>query len=94
MKAYLHVLPNVFWGRNVTVAGLLTGSDLLLGLKQKNLGEVMFIPSVMLREGTRLFLDNISLDFLAARLKIQIVPVNSLEEIRKYIVQKEASVTG
>jgi putative radical SAM enzyme (TIGR03279 family) len=94
LKTYLHILPNVFWGGNVTVTGLLTGSDLLLGLSRENLGEVMFIPSVMLKEGTKLFLDNISLDFLAARLKVRIVPVNSLEEIRSFFVKKVIPVTG
>ncbi len=92
LKTDLYVLPNLFWGGNVTVSGLLTGSDLLQGLKGKNLGEVVFIPSVMLKEGTSLFLDNISLGFLANRLKTPVVPVSSLMDIRKYILQDKVPV--
>lgn len=93
LRAHLHILPNLFWGGNVTVTGLLTGRDLLLGLKRKKLGEVIFIPSVMLKEGTNLFLDNLSLDFLSSRLKVQVIPVNSLKEIRQYLEQKEIPFT-
>ena len=94
LKTHLHVLSNIFWGKNVTVAGLLTGSDLFIGLKGKNLGEIVFIPSVMLKEGTELFLDNVSLSFLSNKLKTQIVPISSLSEIRKIIAQKETLATG
>jgi putative radical SAM enzyme (TIGR03279 family) len=86
IKANLHVLTNEFWGGNVTVTGLLTGSDLLSGLAQKELGQVVFIPAVMLREGTDLFLDDISLRELASKLEVQIVPVNHLSEIRSYLI--------
>lgn len=85
IKANLHVLANKFWGGNVTVTGLLTGSDLLSGLAQKELGQVVFIPAVMLKEGTDLFLDDISLRDLASKLEVQIVPVNNLAEIRNYL---------
>ncbi len=94
LKTYLHILPNVFWGGNVTVTGLLTGSDLLLGLRRKKLGEVVFIPAVMLKEGTRLFLDNIHLEFLSTRLKVPLVPVTGLEEIRNHLVKKVLTVAG
>ncbi len=85
LRTHLYVIPNSFWGGNVTVAGLLTGSDLLKSLRGKNLGDVLFIPSVMLKDSTTLFLDNMSLDFLSARLKVRIVPVKDLEEIRDYL---------
>lgn len=87
LKTNLHVLTSEFWGSNVTVTGLLTGSDLLNGLAQKKLGRVVFIPGVMLKEETDLFLDNISLEHLASKLKVQIVPVNSLAEIRTYLIK-------
>lgn len=88
IKAKLHVLANEFWGGNVTVTGLLTGSDLLSGLAQQKLGQVVFIPAVMLKKGTGLFLDNISLKELASKLKVKIVPVNNLAEIRSYLINR------
>ena len=40
------------------VTGLLTGEDLIYGLKNKDLGEAVYIPSIMLKINTDLFLDD------------------------------------
>jgi NifB/MoaA-like Fe-S oxidoreductase len=85
LRTHLYVIPNSFWGGNVTVVGLLTGSDLMKSLRGKNLGDVLFIPSVMLKESSTLFLDNMSLDFLSAGLKVRIVPVKGLVGIKHYL---------
>ena len=53
-------LKNEFFGSNVTVAGLITGQDLINQLKEKDI-ENLVIPSIMLREFTNDFLDNITL---------------------------------
>lgn len=53
-------LKNDFFGSNVTVAGLITGQDLINQLKEKDI-ENLVIPSIMLREFTNDFLDNITL---------------------------------
>ena len=78
----LYPLKNHFWGGNVDVAGLLTGRDLIQGLQGKPLGEILFIPAVMVKEGTELFLDGYSLSEVSAALKVKIIPVNTLEELR------------
>ncbi|AGL01941.1 DUF512 domain-containing protein [Desulfoscipio gibsoniae] len=77
----LHVMENKYFGKTVTVAGLLTGQDLLEGLAGRNLGERLFIPGVMLREGDHVFLDDITLDELAGRLEIKVSPVDDLGEL-------------
>jgi putative radical SAM enzyme (TIGR03279 family) len=82
LKTSLYVVENDFWGGNVSVAGLLTGKDLLAALKGKDLGDYLFIPAVMLKEGAELFLDDISLQYLARELKTDIRPVFKLKEIR------------
>ena len=53
-------LKNEFFGSNVTVAGLITGQDLINQLKEKDI-ENLVIPSIMLREFTNDFLDNVTL---------------------------------
>lgn len=53
-------LKNDFFGSNVTVAGLITGQDLINQLKEKDI-ENLVIPSIMLREFTNDFLDNVTL---------------------------------
>jgi putative radical SAM enzyme (TIGR03279 family) len=51
-------VPNDFFGPAITVAGLLTGQDLLRHLSQCDLGDSVLVPSVMLRDGHGVFLDD------------------------------------
>ncbi len=54
----LYGLPSIYWGQDQVVTGLLTGEDLIHGLKNKDLGEAVYIPSIMLKLNTDLFLDD------------------------------------
>ena len=56
----LVVVPNRFFGGHVSVAGLLTGADLLAALQGQALGTALLVPTVLLREGDDLFLDDLS----------------------------------
>ena len=58
MKINLYGLPSIYWGQDQVVTGLLTGEDLIYGLKNKDLGEGIYIPSIMLKINTDLFLDD------------------------------------
>jgi NifB/MoaA-like Fe-S oxidoreductase len=68
----VHVVENRFFSGHVTVAGLLTGRDLLEQLAVDSLGDILMIPDVMLREGEELFLDDISVSDLAEQLNVQV----------------------
>ena len=62
-----------FWGENITVSGLVTGSDLLdklLPIKHKV--NNLLIPSVMIRKYTDQFLDDLEVKDLKNRLETQI----------------------
>ncbi len=50
---------NHFFGEGVTVAGLLTGQDVIARLKERDNGDVIFIPKTMLRSGEDVFLDDL-----------------------------------
>ena len=54
----LYGLPSIYWGQEQGVTGLLTGEDLIYGLKNKDLGEAVYIPSIMLKHDTDLILDD------------------------------------
>lgn len=69
-------IDNRFFGGDVTVAGLVCGSDILQQLKGRQLGSMVLIPEVMLKEGTELFLDDLTLDQLSSELG---VPVHKVE---------------
>ena len=92
LKSHLHLLPTLFWGGNVNVAGLLCGQDLLHGLTGKPLGEALIIPAVMLKEGTQLFLDGLSVTDLSFALKVPVLPVHSLQDIRLFLEGKINSI--
>ncbi|MBE6572418.1 MAG: DUF512 domain-containing protein [Ruminococcaceae bacterium] len=68
---------NLFFGGGVTVAGLLTGSDLITALSGKELGDVLYIPAVMLRHEGDKFLDDMTLDELSQKLGVSVCPVIS-----------------
>ncbi len=69
-------IKNDFYGHSVTVAGLVTGGDLIGQLKGKKLGQELIIPDVMLRSEGDLFLDNVSLEDAERELQVKICTVN------------------
>lgn len=68
---------NLFFGGEVNVAGLLTGSDLLTALEGKELGKTLFIPSVMLRHEQDKFLDDMTVTELSEKLSVEILTTTS-----------------
>lgn len=68
----VHVIENRFFSGHVTVAGLLTGQDLLSQLAGQDLGDILLVPDVMLREGEEVFLDDVSIDDLVEALDVQV----------------------
>ncbi|WP_126147687.1 TIGR03279 family radical SAM protein [Synechococcus elongatus] len=53
-------LASRYWGQTLTVTGLLTGQDLIEALSDRDLGDGLLLPSVMLRHGDRCFLDDLT----------------------------------
>lgn len=71
------VLPirNNFFGPEINVTGLITGSDLIDQLRGRELGERLFISQTMLRREEMDFLDDVTLSQLSAELGIPVYPV-------------------
>ncbi len=70
-------IKNNFFGENITVAGLITGKDMLEQLSGKELGERLLIPSVMLRAENDMFLDSVTVDELSEKLGVEIASVDT-----------------
>ncbi len=68
------VIPivNHFFGEQITVAGLITGRDLIDQLSGKDLGEELLLPGVMLRHGEDVFLDDVTLHQVEEELRIKV----------------------
>lgn len=75
----IQVFPirNDFFGEQITVAGLLTGQDLLAQLKGQDLGSCLLLPCSLLRSGEEVFLDDLTVTELKNALQVKIVIVNS-----------------
>lgn len=73
-------LASQYWGQEITVTGLLTGQDLWKGLEGKNLRDGILLPSLMLKQGESVFLDDLTITELEKHLKTKIFPVNGVEE--------------
>jgi len=70
LRITVYPIVNRFFGESVTVAGLITGGDILDHLKDKPLGDELLFPSVMLRADGDLFLDDLSPAELSSRLGV------------------------
>ena len=70
-------LKNGFFGDNVTVAGLITGRDLINQLKGKNIKKLI-IPSIMLRPFTEDFLDNITVEQVERELSCRVIVIKDI----------------
>ena len=70
----VRVIPikNRFFGESITVAGLVTGQDLIGQLAGKDLGDALLIPQNMLRSGENVFLDDITTDQVSEQLGIPV----------------------
>src|SRR3989442_562832 len=73
VDAHVVSVPNDFFGRTITVAGLLTGQDIqrhLAGLDR--LGDEVLVPAVAVRDGNGVFLDDVTPADLARALGVTV----------------------
>ena len=63
------------------MTGLLTGEDLIHGLSNKDLGEAVFIPSIMLKHNSELFLDDKKISEVSQILNTKIHILDNPDDI-------------
>jgi putative radical SAM enzyme (TIGR03279 family) len=80
-------LRSEYWGQEISVTGLLTGEDLIRNLGEKDLGDGLLLPSVMLKYDDRRFLDDLTVEEVGNKLNIKIYPVNGIEELLKTCIR-------
>ena len=73
----VYPVTNYFFGEKITVAGLLTGQDLSAQLREKDLGERLFLSCNVLRDGETVFLDDMTVEELENTLQTPIGIVKS-----------------
>jgi putative radical SAM enzyme (TIGR03279 family) len=72
---------NRFFGAPVSVAGLLTGQDILSAAKGKRLGSMLVIPSATLREDEDVFLDGMDRPLLERTLGVRVVSAGGFRDL-------------
>ena len=68
---------NRLFGPTVTVTGLVCGKDIVAALQGRELGDLVLVPDVMMKEGEGVFLDNLTLDDLERELGTPVQVVES-----------------
>ena len=66
-----------FIGEDITVAGLLTGQDIIAQLQGMDLGDALLLPSVLLRDGEDVLLDDFTVTDVEKALHTKICIVQS-----------------
>ncbi len=84
----LYGLPSIYWGQEQVVTGLLTGEDLIYGLQDKDLGEGIYIPSIMLKINTDLFLDDKNIKEVENQLNTRIHVLDESNDIIDTLIIK------
>jgi putative radical SAM enzyme (TIGR03279 family) len=84
----LYGLPSKYWGQEQVVTGLLTGEDLIYGLHNKDLGEAIFIPSIMLKLNTDIFLDDKKINEVENQLNTKIHVLDESNDIIDTLIGK------
>ena len=63
LECTVNPVKSTYWGKNITVAGLITSEDLINTIKDVN-ADYIVVPSIMLKPFTNLFLDGNSIDYV------------------------------
>ncbi|WP_018133208.1 DUF512 domain-containing protein [Effusibacillus pohliae] len=79
LRVDLHVIQNDFYGHMVTVAGLITGSDIVAQLKDSCRADLVMIPDIMLKDDADVFLDDYTLEQVSQELgkPVLVLPANA-----------------
>jgi putative radical SAM enzyme (TIGR03279 family) len=77
IRINVYTIKNDFFGKNVTVAGLLTGRDIASQLAGKDLGEELLISRNMLKSGEEVFLDSYTVKMLEKKLGVKVTVVEN-----------------
>lgn len=87
IKVDVYMIKNNFFGGKITVAGLLTGGDIIEQLKGKELGNNLILPENLLRSGEDVLLDDVTVADIeqALNTNIRIAHINGYSFIETII---------
>ncbi len=74
-------LASEYWGQSITVTGLLTGTDIWEALRDRDPGDAILLPALMLKHDDTCFLDDMTVTELEQRLNTSILVVGDVEHL-------------
>ena len=77
LNCKVYAIKNDFFGNNITVTGLVTGTDIIKQLSGKELGDCLLIPDVMLRHEKDCFLDDVTVEQVSEALGVRVKVIQS-----------------
>jgi putative radical SAM enzyme (TIGR03279 family) len=81
----VRAVENGFFGESVTVSGLLTGGDVMDALKERDLGEVVFLPRAMFEVTGESTLDDVTIGQMQDSLGVRVVKAGGLDEMLRHL---------
>lgn len=91
LEVNLAALRSEYWGQEITVTGLLTGQDLLAGLKQRDNGNGILLPDLMLKHDEACFLDDLTVAEVSEMLETPIFPVNGIDKLIETCIKEQGT---
>ena len=90
LRVEVHPIQNDFFGGNVGVAGLVTGTDIIKQCRGRLKSRLLGVPEVMLRTEQDMFLDDVTIPQLERELKVkvQIIPADGAGTLRALLGQQ------
>lgn len=73
LKLKVKKIINNFFGSTITVAGLLTGGDIIDQLRDEDMDAPLILPENMLKSGESVFLDDVTIDDMEKALNRKII---------------------
>ena len=80
LKVNVYAIENKFFGPQITVSGLITGSDIIDQLKDKEIGKYLLINYSTIKSDSPTFLDDTTIDDVEKALKTKIKVVDGTGE--------------
>lgn len=77
LSVRVYEIRNDYFGEMITVSGLVTGTDLMAQLKDRELGEALLIPESMVRVEEKVFLDDVTIREVEKTLQVPVDIVKS-----------------
>ncbi len=87
LRVKVKAVENNYFGKQVTATGLVTGSDILAQIQPGDCGDMLLLPSAMLKAEEAVFLDNLSLEALAEKLKVKVAVVTGPRQLADVLIK-------